>query len=284
MTIVDISALEPWIGKQEVLTDTVTPAPVAGLSAALNYPETRAVVGDRLPTPWHWLYFWPTVASSDVDQDGHPKRGGFLPPVPLPRRMWAGSRITYQSELLVGDVIKRVSTITNITLKQGRTDQLVFVTLKHDIFTAEKLVISEQQDLVYCEAVANNRPPLAKSFPDDPMWSLEVQPNPVLLFRYSALTFNSHRIHYDRDFAMQKEGYGGLVVHGPLTATLLLDLLYREMPEAQLVKFQFRGISPLFDNDVIHLQGRRDDQKIRLWALNGAGELAMTAEANLNSQ
>lgn len=281
MSDINIDELQAWIGKRETLADCLTPFQVDGLSAVLDYPGSRAEKGAALPHLWHWMYFLPTARASAIDVDGHPKRGGFLPPVPLPRRMWAGSNLEFLSPLIVGEEIERVSTIDDVVLKSGTTGQLVFVTVSHEIYCGGNLAVKEKQNLVYREASTSNTPPPAKPAPAEAQWSRQVQPDSVMLFRYSALTFNGHRIHYDRDYATHKEGYSGLVVHGPLTATLLLDLLLRELPEAKVVSFSFRGVAPLLDTDVIHLQGCRQAQQVKLWALNGAGALAMTAEVGL---
>lgn len=282
MSKFDISKLKSWIGKQEIMHDIVSLAAVKAMSATLDQQQCPVVQGDHLPGLWHWLYFSPAIPASDIAKDGHQKLGKFLPPVPLKRRMWAGSQLSFHHPIKVGDELKRISTIKDITQKQGRTGQLVFVTVCHDIFEGDKLAISEQQNIVYRDVETKKSSPQAKLAPEVPMWSREVRPDAVLLFRYSALTFNSHRIHYDRSYAMGEEGYDGLVVHGPLTATLLLDLLYRELPGARVQSYQFRGVSALFDFDIIKLQGRRQGNKVSLWALNGKGELAMTAEAILN--
>lgn len=281
MSDVNIAELRAWIGRQETLTDRLTPFQVNGLSAVLGYPESRAKPGAELPQPWHWMYFLPTVSATEIDLDGHPKRGGFLPPVPLPRRMWAGSKLDFLAPLIVGEIVERVSTIEDVVLKSGSTGQLVFVTVAHEIFCGEKLAIKERQNLVYREASSSNAAPPAKPAPADPDWKRNVTPDPVMLFRYSALTFNGHRIHYDRDYATEQEGYAGLVVHGPLTATLLLDLLFKQIPDAKLSSFSFRGVTPLVDTDVISLQGCRQGSQIKLWALSGSGALAMSAEATL---
>ena len=277
----DSTALQAWIGKRETRTDVIGLAPVVGLSATLDYAVPRAGVGDPLPLPWHWLYFLPAAAQSEVDVDGHPKRGGFLPPVPLPRRMWAGSSIRFEQPLYVGDEIRRVSTIQSVTHKRGSSGELVFVTVLHQVFRGAGLAIEEQQNLVYREAGNSTSLLPARPAPAQAQWSRQVRPDPVLLFRFSALTFNSHRIHYDRDYATQVEGYSGLVVQGPLTATLLLDLLHRQLPDAQVQSFAFRGVRPLLDDEPIQLQGRRDGSAVKLWALNGSGALAMDAQAQL---
>lgn len=281
MTAGDVSGLQRWMGRQETRVDVISPAPVVGLSSTLDYDSPRAGMGDPLPPPWHWLYFLPAPAASAVDVDGHARRGGFLPPVSLPRRMWAGSNIRFVTPLYVGDEVRRVSTIGDVSAKQGSSGELVFVTVEHQVFRGDELVIEEEQSLVYREASTRNALPAAKSAPAPAQWSREIRPDPVLLFRFSALTFNSHRIHYDRDYAMAEEGYGGLVVQGPLTATLLLDLLHREVPEAQLESFRFRGLRPLLDGEPFQLQGCRDGNTVLLWALDASGALAMDAQAGL---
>ncbi len=256
-------------------------APVAALSASLDYEYPRAHIGDPLPPCWHWLYFQDAVAASGLGVDGHALRGGFLPPVALPRRMWAGSRLRFVAPLQVGAAVRRVSTIATVTHKEGRSGELVFVTVRQQIFQGENLAIEEEQDLVYREPGATNVVSLPRPAPAVAQWSRGIRPDPVLLFRYSALTFNSHRIHYDRDYATGEEGYASLVVQGPLTATLLLDLLLREMPRAEVAAFEFRAIRPLLEGVPLQLQGRRDEKAVRLWALDASGALAMEAQARL---
>ncbi|MEJ2533815.1 MAG: MaoC family dehydratase N-terminal domain-containing protein [Halioglobus sp.] len=277
----DLNALEAWIGKTESREDLISPAPAAGLSATLDYGTPRASVGDPLPPLWHWLYFHAVPRPSETDRDGHPRRGGFLPPVALPRRMWAGSRIRFESPLRVGDRARRDSAIASISHKQGSAGDLVFVTVRHRIYRGDALAIEEEQDLVYRETATGNATPAPQPAPEEAQWTREITPDPVLLFRYSAFTLNSHRIHYDRDYAMNVEGYQGLVVQGPLTATLLLDSLYREWPDAQVKSFSFRGMRPLLDGRQVLLQGRRDDTSATLWALDEGGALAMKANARL---
>jgi 3-methylfumaryl-CoA hydratase len=280
LSSVDIETLRTWIGRQEVREDVITAAPAAGLSAALDYAGPLAVPGDPLPPAWHWLYFLPTVAASEIGSDGHPRRGGFLPPVPLPRRMWAGSDIRFCSDLRIGDPVRRVSTVADVQHKHGDSGELVFVKVRHDIYSAETPAIVEDQNLVY-RAAASGSTVASRGAPAAPAWSREIRPDPVLLFRFSALTFNAHRIHYDRDYARDREGYPSLVVQGPLTAILLLDLLRRELPEARLAGFRFRGLRPLFDLHPLCLQGRLDGDGAHLWALDNDGALAMDARATL---
>ncbi len=277
---IDLAELRGWIGRQETRSDVITAAPLRSLAATLDCPAPGAGPGERLPEPWHWLFFLPAPAASALDTDGHPRRGDFLPPVPLPRRMWAGSSIRFLDELHVGDAVRRVSTIADVSLKQGSSGALVFVSVQHAIYREGELVLEEDQQLVY-RGPGGSGPAPAQPAPAPAEWSRELVPDPVLLFRYSALTFNSHRIHYDRDYAVQQEGYAGLVVQGPLTATLLLDLLRRERPEARLATFRFRGIRPLLDGAPLRLQGRQDGNVVSLWALDAGGALAMDARAEL---
>ena len=273
--------LADWVGREQEQFDTISPLPVAALSATLDHGRPAAVPGQALPAPWHWLYFLSTPTAAELDADGHARRGGFLPPVPLPRRMWAGSRIRYHSPLQVGDQVRRLSRIESVTHKQGASGTLVFVTVSHRIFRDPVLAVEEEQDLVYREAVTEAAGGELKPAPAVAQFSRQLQPDPVLLFRYSALTFNSHRIHYDRDYATAQEGYRGLVVQGPLTATLLLDLLYREVPGATVDSFRFRGIRPLIDGDTIRIEGCREGNEVVLWALGADGGLSMQARAVL---
>jgi 3-methylfumaryl-CoA hydratase len=283
MSVVDINMLQRWIGRTQTRIDVLSAAPVAALSASLDHEHPRALPGDSLPECWHWLYFQEAVAASGLAVDGHALRGGFLPPVSLPRRMWAGGRLRFAAPLYLGDEVRRVSTITTVRHKKGRSGELVFVTVCHQIFHGDNLAIEEEQDLVYRAPTAANVVPLPRPAPAVAQWSREVRPNAVLLFRYSALTFNSHRIHYDRDYAMQEEGYASLVMQGPLSATLLLDMLHRELPAAEVTAFEFRAIRPLLEGTPLQLQGRRDDQQVSLWILDAAGALAMEAQARLKA-
>lgn len=281
MSPVDINSLGAWVGKQETRSDVITQAPVTGLSATLGYTHSLAPAGEALPPLWHWLYFLSAPPAAEVDVDGHARRGGFLPPVSLPRRMWAGGSIRFVAPLYVGDEVQRVSTISDIRYKEGSSGPLVFVTLSHQVYRGADLAIEELQNLVYREAAGTS--PAAPGQPASAaaQWSRELEPDPVLLFRYSALTFNSHRIHYDRGYATTVEAYPGLVVQGPLTATLLLDAVRRELPDAQLASFEFRGLRPLFEGELMQLQGYCDGGSVELWALDASGAVAMTARAGL---
>jgi 3-methylfumaryl-CoA hydratase len=281
---VDISYLEKWIGKTETVTDQVTPTPIAALRATLDIEAPRPKPGDPVPPLWHWMYFLSIHKLSELDPDGHAKLGGFLPPIPLPRRMWAGGRFEFRRPLRVGETYTRTSRIVDVKQKEGRTGTLVFVFVRHEIGNAEGIALTEEQDLVYrAEAKPGDPAPLPRPAPAGAAWERVVKPEDVLLFRYSALTFNGHRIHYDRRFATETEGYPGLVVHGPLIATLLLDLLRRHMPEARVTKFEFRSVCPLFDTASFSLHGKpeSDGKTISLWASDPDGDLAMLALARV---
>jgi 3-methylfumaryl-CoA hydratase len=278
--------LSGWIGKTETVTDTVTATPYAALSATLDRAPERPAVGTPLPPLWHWLYFLPLYRQSEVGPDGHAKRGGFLPPVPLPRRMWAGSQFEFNRPPRVGDRITRVSTIADVAEKSGRTGPLVFVKVRHEIRANDEPspAIVEFHDIVYREAAKpGDEAPPPKAAPSQAHWQRRWVPDDVLLFRYSALTFNGHRIHYDRKYVTEVEGYPGLIVHGPLIATLLLDLLRSELPDAVVRRYEFRAVRPLFDINPFDVCGEpsADGKSVRLWARDHEGWLAMDATAQI---
>ena len=278
--------LSSWIGRSETLRDTIVPTPVVALTATLDHLATPVDTGTALPPLWHWLYFLPMHRQSEIGPDGHAKRGGFLPPVPLPRRMWAGSQFEFRSPIRVGDRVARTSTIADVTSKEGRTGRLVFVKVRHELRCndASDPALTEFHDIVYREA---QRPddvvPPPQAAPADATWQRSIVPDDVLLFRYSALTFNGHRIHYDRQYVTQVEGYPGLIVHGPLIATLLMDLLRRQLPDAQVASFRFKAVRPTFDLNAFHVSGepQADGKTIRLWASDHEGWLTMDATAVL---
>lgn len=264
--------------------DEITSTPIAALSATLDRTDPLPRRGDPLPLLWHWLYFLPIHRQSDLGSDGHARLGKFLPPIPLPRRMYAGGSITVHRPLAVGDAISRHSRIADVAYKQGRTGPLVFVKVRHEITLRTTLAIVEEQDLVYRENPPPSEVAPAVQFaPGEALWKRQINPDEVLLFRYSALTFNGHRIHYDRRFATDEHGYPGLVVHGPLLATLLADLLRREQPQADVLTFSFRATRALFDTAPFVLCGRPGDdgRTVRLWAQEVGGALAVEATANI---
>ena len=282
--MMDNENLRAWVGRSEQRGDEVTAAPLAALSATLDRDDPAPLPGSNVPPLWHWLLFLPMARASEIGPDGHPRRGGFLPPVELPRRMWAGGRLSFHHALQVGDEVTRTSTIQNVETKSGRSGSLVFVTVRHEIANARGVAISEEHDIVYRDASVPGAPvpparALAGQRPQE-AWGCTIVPNDVLLFRYSALTFNSHRIHYDRKYATEVEGYPGLVVHGPLIATLLLDLLRRQRPEAVVKTFTFKALRPTFDLHAFNLCGRPDGPgRFELWAHDHDGELTMQATA-----
>ncbi|MDO9286015.1 MAG: MaoC family dehydratase N-terminal domain-containing protein [Aquabacterium sp.] len=282
----DLSTLRDWIGRSETLHDTIVPTPVVALTATLDHAAAAVPPGTPLPSLWHWLYFLPMARHSEIGADGHPRRGGFLPPVPLPRRMWAGSQLAFHAPVRVGDVVQRQSTIADVTVKEGRSGRLVFVKVKHELRCngAAEPAISEFHDIVYREAKQpGDVEPPPTAAPTGATWQREIVPDPVLLFRYSALTFNGHRIHYDRPYVTEVEGYPGLVVHGPLIATLLLDLLRRQMPGADVAAFRFKAVRPTHDLHPFKVNGQLqpDGQTVKLWAQDHEGWLTMDAVATL---
>ncbi len=278
----DLDQLRQWTGRTETREDLIHAALVNAMAATLDRDETYRV-GEALPLLWHWLFFWAVSPASGIGPDGHPKRGGFLPPVALPRRMWAGGRLRFAAPLPVGAAASRVSRIKDVNAKTGSSGRLAFVTVEHEISANGQLAVREEHDIVYRD---NPQPGAAaavpKPAPTDAQWSRTITPDPVLLFRYSALTFNGHRIHYDRSYVTEVEGYPGLIVHGPLIATLLMDLVRRELPERTVAEFSFRALSPVFDIDTFSVNGTwADDGRVRLWAANARGEPCMQAEATL---
>ena len=278
--------LQSWVGRTETLTDDITAGPVRGLSATLDRDDAPPQAGTVLAPLWHWLYFLPQHRQSELGPDGHARRGGFLPPVPLPRRMWAGGRLTWDptNPLVVGDAVQRTSRIESVTHKAGRTGDLLFVRVRHEITNARGLSVTEEHDIVYRAAAQPGEPvPPPVGVQAGAAWQREVVPDDVLLFRYSALTFNGHRIHYDRKYVTEVEGYPGLIVHGPLIATLLLDLLRRSLPGAQVATFDFRAVRPTFDLHPFSVHGKpsADGKTVELLAQDHEGWLTMQGTATL---
>ena len=271
----DIDFLRGWINRTESVHDVATVVPLRALSATLDFDAPSIDLGTDVPPCWHWLYFFPLHSQSEIGPDGHSKRDKFLPPVSLPRRMWAGSRIEFLAPIRAGQAINRTTRISDVCMKVGRTGTLVFVKLHHEIRAEGVLSIFEEQDIVY-----RDMPQLGEAdqasvpAPTNATWKREDRPDDVLLFRYSALTFNAHRIHYDRRYVTEVEGYPGLIVHGPLIATLLLDLMRRQLPTAQVRRFAFKAIKPIFDIAPFRICGRMEsDKSVMLWAETDDGHL-----------
>ncbi len=285
----NVKHLREWIGRTDVGTDLLTPRVVAGLRATLDHNPGTPTTGDTAPLAAHWCLAPVTVALSETGADGHPRRGGFLPPVALPRRMWAGGELTFHDALRVGDVVERKSTIAEVDLKEGNSGLLCFVTVMHEISTPRGPAITERQDIVYREAprVVGPRalPERTHEIPhatrDVPpaTWHQEARVDAVALFRYSALTFNSHRIHYDRRYCLEEEGYPGLVVHGPLQATLLVCYAASIRDRAP-AKFSFRAVSPMFDDAGCVVNAIESDDGLELWTSNTKGLQTMKAKAS----
>lgn len=275
--------LTRWIGRQETITDDLAVAQAQAAAATLDEPQASFVAGAELPVPWHWFYFLPKGAQAELSVDGHPKRGGFMPPIPYPRRMFAGARLTVHQPLRLGAPAERHGEIRKVELKHGKTGALGFVTVGYRFVQGGTLCLEEEQDIVYREAGAPVPAPEVRPFPEPPTgaWRRVVTPDPRLLFRFSAITFNAHRIHYDRPYAMQEEGYPGLVVHGPLTAVLLAQLVRQSQP-APIRAFSFRAQAPLFDTAPYQIAGVRDGTHVALEAVRSDGGVALVASATIS--
>jgi 3-methylfumaryl-CoA hydratase len=277
--------LRSWIGRTQTERERVSPRLIQQLAATLD-DERAPQAGETLPPLWHWALFPHIASQSQLGADGHPQGGGFLPPIALPRRMWAGSRVRFERPVVVGRDVTRTSQIIDVAGKEGRSGKLVFVRIRHELEDDEGPLLSEEQDVVYREsAAAPFTPATGPLAPTESTWSRTIVPDPVLLFRYSASTFNGHRIHYDRAYATGQEGYPALVVHGPLTATLLVDLVTRNAPDEDITSFSFRAVNPLFDNASFRVCAARapDSNEVRLWAVDEAGVLCVEATAKLGA-
>jgi 3-methylfumaryl-CoA hydratase len=272
---------DAWIGREEERTERIASSTVMAMAATLDL-ERAPQAGEALPPGWQWLFFNPVARRSVLGTDGHPRRGGFLPPIELPRRMWAGSRIRYFADLPVEAQATRHSRILKVDNKTGKNGLLTFLTVEHRISSNGTVCIREEQDIVYREAAARGATAVSapKRYDRVPQWSQIVDPDTTLLFRYSALTFNGHRIHYDLEYARNEEAYPDLVVHGPLTATLLQQFAITHSAGRRLVSFDFRGVAPLLLGHAFTLEGRSDaGERFELWARGPEGELAMSATA-----
>jgi 3-methylfumaryl-CoA hydratase len=271
-----------WIGKTEASEEAISLAPVLAAAAVLDDTTTPFATGTPLPPLWHWFYFLPKVPHARLGSDGHPMRGGFMPPIDLPRRMFAGARVRFPRPLVIGPQATRQSVIRDVSIKDGRSGRLAFVTVHHTIRQEGEICIEEEQDIVYREPGAPvAAPPVIELAPVPAgSWSRTVTPDPMLLFRFSALTFNAHRIHYDRPYAMATEGYPGLVVHGPLTAVMLLELVRFGTPR-RVTAFSFRGQAPLFDLAPFRLVATPTQNRVELEAQGPDGRTTLTAAAEV---
>ena len=276
----DIDHLRQWIGRSTEATDIVTAHLVMGLRATLFQEVGEPRTGDAAPFTVHWCLAQPVFPMSMLGPDGHPTRGGFLPPVPLPRRMWAGGEIAFFEPLRVGDESTRTSRIADVQVKTGSTGTLCFVSVEHSISCPRGIAIRERQDIVYRE-MTTSAPAGGKAPPPPPKAQHREThvSDPVLLFRYSALTFNGHRIHYDRDYVTKVEGYPGLIVHGPMRAALLVEFAAK-LKGAAPKTFAYRGVQPLFDGAEFSVNANAAGDKLELWTANADGVPTMKATAS----
>lgn len=263
-----------WVASSEDRVDMVTPAMAQRLHLLLDAPGPAPSMGDCLPPLWHWLAFLPDAAQSQIGPDGHPFKGGFLPPVELPRRMFVGGRYHFDGHLHVGETLSRHGEVTGIKVKEGSSGKLVFVTVAY-VTSGDHGEVREEQDIVYREAATSRVPAPSGEADEQPVWDFEfsIDPTPPLLMRFSALTYNAHRIHYDRDWAVTEEAYPGLVVHGPLQAIAIADVLRRNCPDRVLTSFEFRSSRPAFDGNPLRFKGRVEEDEASVGAYNHVGQL-----------
>lgn len=264
-----------WIGRSRTVTDRLDAARCNALAVALG-GEGTLQDGDPLPPLDHWLHFWDVQPPSAIGPDGHPEKGGFLPPIELPRRMWAGGRVRFLGPLALGEHVSRTTTIAAIEEKAGKSGTLVFVTLVHELSGSDGVAIREEQDLVYRAAAGGTVAAPEPIAAPECRWHETVMPDPVLLFRYSALTMNGHRIHYDLPYATGVEGYPGLVVHGPLQAAMLARAAAVRLGRP-IAQFDFRGSSPAFADIPLHVCGDPDGDGGAFWTQQGPAR-AMVAQ------
>ncbi len=276
---VDIDHLRNWIGREDLGSDVLTEDLARKYHATFDLPGEAPKRGKIAPRMIHVCLAQPAVPTAQLGPDGHPERGGFLPPVPLPRRMWAGSSQSFHGDLRVGDEVRRISRIADVVYKEGRTGALCFVTVQHQIEGNGRLVLEERQDIVYRNLEATGATPKTPPSAEAGTYRRPMKIEPPLLLRYSALTFNAHRIHYDRRYSMEVEGYPALVVHGPMQAAMLLNYA-TELRASPPSRFRFRGQSPLFDDAAFALNARDEGDGLKLWTARQDGPECMVAEAS----
>jgi 3-methylfumaryl-CoA hydratase len=276
-----IEDLASWIGRTQTVTDQMTRQAALRTAALLDLPGDGLIEGAVLPQGWYALLFGTLAPQSQLGRDGHPRLGDFLPPVPLPRRMFAGRRVTFHAPLRIGDEVERVSEIAKIEPKQGRSGRMIFVTVSHRVRARGVALLTEEQDIVYREESTGGAAPAAPQPPPaNAAWSRTVVPDPVMVFRYSALTFNGHRIHYDADYTRTVEGYPERVVNGGLTTLLLLELARAKL-DHELATVATRNLRPLFVDRPLTLSGSPTERGVDLWVTDADGALALSASAEL---
>ncbi|MFM0041770.1 acyl-CoA dehydrogenase [Paraburkholderia sediminicola] len=278
MSTVDLVYLRQWIGKPYVDRDVLSSRHARLMAATLGLPQTALMSGTRLPPLWHWLYFLEGLPASELGRDGHPARGGFLPPVPLPNRMWAGGTLEFRASVPLDADVEKRSTVVSVEHKQGRSGELIFVTVLHEVLHGGQVAISEHHDIVYKEATA----PSARTAPQEALvaqHSKRFLPTSTTLFRYSALTFNGHRIHYDVDYCREVEGYSNLVIHGPLNATLLAAFA-EEVAGKPLRRFTYRGLQPSILGNELTVNAAANGEGWAVWVSLPDGSVSMRADAS----
>lgn len=276
---IDLAFLRTWIGKETVSEDVLSVRHARLMAATLGWPQADFVAGKPLPPLWHWLYFLEGLPASELGRDGHPARGGFLPPVPLSNRMWAGGRLVFHAPVALGARVHKRSAVTSVEHKRGRSGDLVFVTVRHEILDAGQVAITEDHDIVYKPPTPPGATRPAAAAMPAPSCSEPFEPTSTMLFRYSALTFNGHRIHYDQDYCRNVEGYANLVVHGPLQATVLAGLASRLGPRP-LRHFRYRGVLPNLLGIALTANAAPSGEGLTLWTAQSDGAVSMQAEAS----
>jgi len=277
----DLGHLNSWIGREQRIREILNPFPARALAAMLNHSKPPEP-GDLLPPSWHWLYFLDTPSTDGTGMDGHPHKGDFLPSIPLSRRMWASGSLEVVQPLCLGEPSEKLSTIRSLEYKRGSTGELVFVSIEHRLQQRSVLCIREEQTIVY-RAIPAERMPLSsgEQAPTTAEWSCTIAPDPVLLFRFSALTYNAYRIHYDRDYATRQELYPGLVLHAPLLVTLLINLALQQELALPIRTLRFRAVRPTFDLGSVQLRGKRDGDRLSLWSADHENFVGIRATAEL---
>ena len=271
--------LRTWVGTSRSDDDQISLRHARLMAATVAYPPERIREGEPLPPLWHWIYFLEGLPPGELGRDGHPARGGFLPPVPLSNRMWAGGRVSFPRPVPIGATMRKVSRILSVEHKQGRSGDLVFVTVLHELMTPSgELCVREEHDIVYKEATPYVPPQAPAVTLPVGRFTASHTPTSTTLFRYSALTFNGHRIHYDKDYCRDVEGYPDLVIHGPLNATLLASFA-EEVSGSRVTEFNYRGVSPAILGDRLNLHADPCGDKIILRVELASGAVCMQAEA-----
>lgn len=277
MTVVNLAHLREWVGKTETHNDVLSSRHARLMAATLGQSQTDLVTGAPLPPLWHWLYFLTGEAPGALGRDGHPARGGFLPPVTLPNRMWAGGQLEFRAQIPLDAEVQKRSTVVSIDHKQGRSGELVFVKVQHELLYSGETVVNEFHDIVYKGESAPGSAAAAEPMPVA-QHTRRITPDSTMLFRYSALTFNGHRIHYDADYCRDTEGYPNLVIHGPLNATLLADFA-QKVTTRPLKQFRYRGLKPSILGNELTINAISDGDQLTLWVSLPDGSVSMRAEA-----